>query len=337
MLRTYNTATGVLFALVLAVLTITPRLIRTENSAMADVAVNISYLWCCLFSCWILHHAMLVHPLYASVLSTPTRKRAASVFCGMLVVVVLTYAYQLSNAPVLFVSLQGLSANKTAMIYVFRAMVISGATYFAVYYLRVFLLWQQSRRENAYLQQEQLSTAMASLRQQISPHFLFNSLNTLVALSTESPVKEFTTRLSELYRYVLLHQEQNEIAVRDEIAFVESYVYILKSRFEDGLHVHIDVHEHVLDKKIVPLALQILIENAIKHNSTSPSQPLSVYIVDRGNALVVSNKLQPRVAANPSAGIGLHNLEQRYRLTANKDISIVHDATTFSVAIPLLP
>jgi LytS/YehU family sensor histidine kinase len=198
------------------------------------------------------------------------------------------------------------------------------------------LMLQHSRLENEYLKQDNLQAQLASLKQQISPHFLFNSLNTLSTLSHEQAVKEYILKMSEVYRYVLQYQEQNEVPVAEELAFIRSYIYILESRFEEGLKINVRVDAGNLNRKILSFSLQLLVENAVKHNSVSYRQPLLIDIYDLDGRLIVENDLRPRVTLDNHSGTGLYNLAQRYRLTAGKDILIFRDSAKFKVEIPFL-
>jgi LytS/YehU family sensor histidine kinase len=226
--------------------------------------------------------------------------------------------------------------EQTFLVRVYRGIIVSSLTYFAVYYYRLLFLLQRSRLENERLNQENLYAQLASLREQISPHFLFNSLNTLSTLSHEEPVKEYILKLSEVYRYVLQYQQQNIVPVKEELAFVRSYVYILESRFEDGLKVNIRIDPHCLHRKILPFALQLLVENAVKHNAISYTKPLAIDIYDENESLVVENDLRARATTHGDYSTGLDSLAKRYRLTAAKEIVVMRNAAKFKVQIPFL-
>jgi LytS/YehU family sensor histidine kinase len=219
---------------------------------------------------------------------------------------------------------------------VFRSLIVSTLTWFAVYYYKLLFLLQRSRLENARLKHENLQAQLTSLREQISPHFLFNSLNTLSTLSTEETVKEYILKLSQVYRYVLHYQQQDAVPVSEELSFINSYVYILESRFEAGLKVNIRIDPACLDRKILPFALQLLVENAVKHNAISYTDPLAIDIYDKDQGLVVENDLRARVTMHPNRSTGLANLSKRYRLAADKEICIVREAFKFKVQIPFL-
>lgn len=187
---------------------------------------------------------------------------------------------------------------------------------------------------------ENLETQLKLLKQQISPHFLFNSLNTLRCIATDNKTKSYITQLSNVYRYLLTnnkYKDEDLVLLKDELEFTNSYLYILKERFEDSLDIDINISQETLYMQIPPLALQVLIENATKHNVVSMDSPLSIYIYNEGEeTLVVKNNLQPKLSSEDSLGIGLDNIKKRYQLLSDKEIEIIKTDTDFTVKIPLI-
>ena len=187
---------------------------------------------------------------------------------------------------------------------------------------------------------ENLETQLQLLKQQISPHFLFNSLNTLRCIATDNKTKSYITQLSNVYRYLLTnnkYKDEDLVLLKDELEFTNSYLYILKERFEDALDIDINISQETLYMQIPPLALQVLIENATKHNVVSMDSPLSIYIYNEGEeTLVVKNNLQPKLSSEDSLGIGLDNIKKRYQLLSDKEIEIIKTDTDFTVKIPLI-
>lgn len=187
---------------------------------------------------------------------------------------------------------------------------------------------------------ENLETQLQLLKQQISPHFLFNSLNTLRCIATDNNTKSYITQLSNVYRYLLTnnkYKDEDLVLLKDELEFTNSYLYILKERFEDALDIDINISQETLYMQIPPLALQVLIENATKHNVVSMDSPLSIYIYNEGEeTLVVKNNLQPKLSSEDSLGIGLDNIKKRYQLLSDKEIEIIKTDTDFTVKIPLI-
>lgn len=198
--------------------------------------------------------------------------------------------------------------------------------------------WKQSEIREAELQKEKALVQYDSLRNQLNPHFLFNSLTSLNSLIYENPqlASEFLQQLSKVFRYVLDHKEKNLVTLETEISFVRHYVHLLKTRYEEGLNVSFEVSESGIQKAIVPVTLQILLENAIKHNSTQKSAPLTIRIYDTDDYLVVENNLQKMNSMDTSNGYGLDNLKNLYRFLSAKDTVIEQAEKTFTVKIPLL-
>jgi LytS/YehU family sensor histidine kinase len=141
-----------------------------------------------------------------------------------------------------------------------------------------------------------------------------------------------------VYRYLLKDNNiQNLVCLKDELAFTESYLYIIKERFEDALIVSTTINEELLNKRLPPLVLQILIENAIKHNILTAEEPLKITIfTDKYQSLTVENILQPKQSTEDSLGIGLENIKGRYKLIGDKEIKILQTQHSFSVTVPLL-
>lgn len=177
-----------------------------------------------------------------------------------------------------------------------------------------------------------------SLKNQLDPHFLFNSLNVLTALIDENPeqAQKFTTSMSKIYRYVLEQKDKELVKVEDEIEFAKIYCNLLKTRFEDSVSFTFDVNADDLQKNVVPLSLQLLLENCIKHNFATSSKPLIVRIFTEGKFLCIENNLQVREQLTESAGIGLSNIVQRYALLTKENVFIEKSETNFKVKIPIL-
>ncbi len=196
----------------------------------------------------------------------------------------------------------------------------------------------QLRRE-ALLQKQRIESKYEALKSQINPHFLFNSFNTLVAMIEESPATAvtYTEKLSDLFRSVLQYRDYETILLQEELDLLDNYLYLLDKRFGDKLKVTIRVTEK--SGYIVPLSLQLLVENAIKHNVVSASRPLQITIVQPadGESICVQNPRQPKLRKEPSTGFGLHSLSERYALLTPDGIRIEETAEAFRVYIPILP
>jgi two-component system, LytTR family, sensor kinase len=202
-----------------------------------------------------------------------------------------------------------------------------------------------SKLEKANLETEKLkkSTAQAHLqaiKNQINPHFLFNNLNVLSALIVKEPATsiEFVRQFAKVYRYVLRSHEKEIIELNKEIDFADSYYFLLKKRFGEGLNININIDKKSRNKYIVPMALQMLIENAIKHNVVSQSHPLTIDIFNNdAQKLCIQNNLQIRqVDVSESTQIGLRNISLRYAYINEEKIIVEKNNSYFSVQIPLI-
>nr|WP_321228457.1 histidine kinase [uncultured Psychroserpens sp.] len=182
------------------------------------------------------------------------------------------------------------------------------------------------------------SAKFDALKNQLDPHFLFNSLNVLTSLIEENPknAQKFTTSLSKVYRYVLEQKNKDLITVDEELKFAKTYMSLLKMRFEDSIIFEIPEQATNPESKVVPLSLQLLLENAVKHNMVTSSKPLHIKIYESGGMLIVENNLQPKQIVKKSSGVGLENIKQRYKLLSNKTVSINQSTSRFAVAIPML-
>ena len=203
-----------------------------------------------------------------------------------------------------------------------------------------FTQWEQSWRESEDLKNENLQSQFNALKSQINPHFLFNNLNTLSGLITENPATatDFVQKLANVYRYVLQAMDKRLVELETELNFLDAYVYLLKMRFQHGLNVTTSVPANVLHYSIAPLTLQILIENAVKHNIISAEHPLSVSIAyHEGGFLVISNNIQKKQSHEAaSTNVGLQNIYRRYRFLEQRQIAIEETASEFIVRIPLI-
>ena len=178
-----------------------------------------------------------------------------------------------------------------------------------------------------------------NLSQQVNPHFLFNSLNILDVLVCEEKNEQASTyihKLAGIYRYMLRIEKERLVRLRDEMEFVEQYVDLLKVRFAEGMDVHIDIPEDKMGRKVVPCSVQLLIENATKHNSVTAEKPLRIDVHCGDESIIVSNNLNPKVSNGPSTGLGLKYLRDQYRDVAGKEASVRMTDSEYTVEIPLI-
>jgi len=198
--------------------------------------------------------------------------------------------------------------------------------------------YQQNRIKEQKVIAGTASAKFDALKNQLDPHFLFNSLNVLSSLieeNTESAL-QFTTALSKVYRYVLEQKNKELVTVDEELEFAKTYMSLLKMRFEDSIIFEMPEKAKNPESKVVPLALQLLLENAVKHNMVTAKKPLHIKIFEVDDTLVVENNLQPKQIVKKSSGVGLSNIKQRYALLTKKEVAINKQAHRFAVAIPML-
>ncbi|WP_338645455.1 histidine kinase [Flavobacterium sp. KS-LB2] len=177
-----------------------------------------------------------------------------------------------------------------------------------------------------------------SLKNQIDPHFLFNSLNVLSSLIEENPdnAQRFTISLSKIYRYVLEQKDKELVSVEEELAFAKTYMNLLKMRFENSLFYELPTTIISAEAKVVPLSLQLLLENTVKHNVVSEQRPLHIRIYVEGDYLAIQNDYQKKEVLQERQGVGLQNIVNRYAIITNRKVLIVQNEKTFTVKIPLL-
>lgn len=204
------------------------------------------------------------------------------------------------------------------------------------------ILTQRKKQKQEVLYQKKVATnataSFESLKNQLDPHFLFNSLNVLSALIEENPKKaqEFTISLSNIYRYVLEQKNKTLVSVEEELDFARLYVSLLQMRFENSLIVNFPKKKSVSDLQMIPLSLQLLLENAIKHNVISHQKPLIIDIFFQDNKLVVKNNYQKKGTFGSEKGIGLQNIISRYALVSDQNIFIEQNENEYIVKLPLI-
>lgn len=271
-----------------------------------------------------------------------TRKRTIAAIVGTLVMnIALVYFCNYLN----FIVIQGKNPEKffngemnfINWFFINFAIMIS-----AIGHARGFMAaWKNSTKKEVVEQKLIAKSANAqfeSLKNQLDPHFLFNSLNVLDSLIEENPVQaqRFTNSMSKIYRYVLEQKDKELVSVEEEIDFAKTYCELLKTRFEDAVTFEFNISEE--DKKgfVVPLSLQLLLENSIKHNFATSSKPLNIKIFTEKGNLIIENNLQTRELPNKSTGVGLANIVSRYNLLTNRNVFVEKSEDFFRVKLPIL-
>jgi sensor histidine kinase YesM len=288
-----------------------------------------------LLACWLIHGFFLLHKFpwlnsYSKHFLSNAIATVATFILTYVLYIILPRTTLVENG----VRFDSVSDFIVHFIGAFLASIIS---YVVFYSIHTNTALQNSKLENEILEQAHLRAQLLTLQQQISPHFLFNSLSTLKTIASDPPTKNYIVQLAAVYRYVLNFNESYLTPLKDELAFIKSYLYIMNERFEEALLISINIPDEHLKFMIPPLSLQLLIENAIKHNMISPDQPLHITILaDDTPALIVTNNLQLKRAVEEGTGTGLKNIIERYKLLIHKPVQISDDGVNFSVKLPLL-
>jgi hypothetical protein len=234
-------------------------------------------------------------------------------------------------------SFEAFFQNETLANYVVTILI----TFFVTIAFHAFYFYK-AYQENKVNQQKIIAgTASAqfeSLKNQIDPHFLFNSLNVLSSLIEEDPIaaQKFTTSLSKVYRYVLEQKDKEMVSVAEEIAFAKTYMNLLLMRFENSITFEIPEIIENDEAKVVPLSLQLLLENCIKHNVVSETKPLHIKISLQNGALVVSNNLQKKEVLSDRKGVGLENIVSRYGIITHRKVVVEASESEFKISLPIL-
>ncbi|MDK2772389.1 MAG: histidine kinase [Flavobacterium sp.] len=326
---------GILISIIVSALATAPRIIRLNKDDLHFLLNHFLYLFVLTLLYWILSQ-FFVYKKKKVVLYT-----AIFLFISGLI----SIFYQLSlelffgEFKILysdFPLIRDLNEKRQIMMLFFRGILFAAIIYFVVFYLNLLYEKQHALTEIEQLKKEKLEAQLDSLKQQISPHFLFNSLSTLRTMVTDESSKVYINKLSNVYRYLLSLSDSNLTSLKEELNFIESYLHIVKERFEDAIQVTIKISDEVLIKQVPPLVIQLLIENAIKHNVISFEDPLHIEIFDENGLLFVRNNYQPKTSVEKSTGKGLKNIEKRYEYLSEQEIKIEVSEAFFTVKLPLL-
>ncbi|MCL2246237.1 MAG: histidine kinase [Lentimicrobiaceae bacterium] len=226
--------------------------------------------------------------------------------------------------------------NRIIVIGLIKNLVLSFVVYLSTLSFVVVIHNQQTLLENQRLLAENIRSRYEALKNQLNPHFLFNSLNTLDGLIgfDDEKAHDYLQNLSSIFRYTIQNKEITTL--KEELCFVESYANLMKIRYGDNFKIQYAIDEKYNNFNIMPISLQLLIENAIKHNVINDKTPLTIYIeTTQNNTIKVSNTIQPKINTEAGEGVGLANLVERYRLLFNMEVTITQN-DVFAVEIPLI-
>jgi two-component system LytT family sensor kinase len=315
-------------SIALAILASIPKLFDGD-STFGDIIINASITL--LFSIFIWYYNMYSLPKFSSQRTNTSLfnwKLLLSVIMGILVMVILVIGHQelfqisKMDAPIMF-ELRGVLIN-------------------LIVYMFLHLLFQNYQTQQMGVELERtkavnLGAQYELLKQQVNPHFLFNSLNTLKSMvDIQDPQSsDFILKLSDFYRFTLESRKMDLIPLREELQILDSYVYLLKARFEDGFVLENQVDQRQYDSAVPPFTLQLLIENCIKHNVVSLDKPLHIKLYTEGDFVVIENQIQLKRGVL-STGVGLDNINQRFSHLIHKEIEIEKNETIFKVKIPMI-
>lgn len=267
------------------------------------------------------------------------------VYFGIICTILYTIPIVLGIDYLTFVVFQKMDVSEflnERMIWVHMFYVILSLGVSTFMHARSFMLkWKQASKKEVFEQKIIAGTASAkfeSLKNQIDPHFLFNSLNVLSSLIEENPenAQRFTTSLSKIYRYVLEQKDKELVSVQEELDFAKTYMNLLKMRFENSLFYELPTTIPDSEAKVVPLSLQLLLENTVKHNVVSEQKPLHIRIYIEGDYLVIQNDYQKKEVLQNGKGVGLQNIINRYGIITNRKVLIEQNEQIFRVKIPIL-
>ncbi len=259
---------------------------------------------------------------------------------GSIIITIIAFAFcEYITTVVIFqkYSTKDFITNQSIRNYLFPLiiMIIFSLFFHAVYFYKAL---QEKKVKEQKIIAGTASAKFAALKNQLDPHFLFNSLNVLTSLIEENPrmAQKFTTSLSKVYRYVLEQKDKELVTVNEELNFAKTYMTLIQLRFEDSIVFEIPDQATNSEAKVVPLSLQILLENTVKHNVVMPEKPLRIRIYEKDGFLVVENNLQPKEVIKQSSGVGLGNVQQRYALLTKRKFLVYKTEEAFIAKLPIL-
>ncbi len=198
--------------------------------------------------------------------------------------------------------------------------------------------WKEGILKTERLEKEKTQVQFDNLKNQLNPHFLFNALTSLNSLIREDPelASQFLQHLSKVYRYVLQHKDENVVDLQTEVNFIRNYIFLAETRFDKSLSIVIQIQDEYLDRSIVPVTMQVLLENAFKHNIMEPERPFRIMILTENEYLIIQNNLQRRKSVEGSNKQGLDNLKSLYKYLTDRPVIIEETESFFAVKVPLL-
>jgi len=265
-----------------------------------------------------------IHPLVLQFITSLAGIVLCSLFALLFITNILNTTVEWSNNHLRLLTIFGFRIN--------LFLNAANGIYFYINKLR------ESELEAEQLKKINVEAQFEALRSQINPHFLFNCLNALSSLVYKDPVvsAKFISHLSNVYRYLLFYQEKKLVLLKEELDFLDAYLYLLKIRFGENIKIELEKIDDTEHFQVAPASLQMLIENAIKHNVVSQKNPLSITLKREGDSISVINNLQEKITKEASTFVGLRNIIRRYGFLTDKEVIIDKTETAFKVTLPLL-
>ena len=263
-----------------------------------------------------------------------TRRIFVQILVGVIASILLRFLIYLFGEPYLPFQLDRLFLAATWVLYVLAGSVIN-TIFITRYFLRQ---WKESLVVAERLEKEKSQVQFDNLKNQLNPHFLFNALTSLNSLIFENQelASRFLQHLSRVYRYVLQNKEKNFVTLSTELEFITNYIFLAETRFEKALSIKVSIDNRFTDRAIVPVTLQTLIENALKHNIAEPARPLQISVYCANDYLIVENNLQRKSIVENSNKMGLDNLKSLYSFLTNKPLIVESSEQIFQVRVPLI-
>lgn len=305
-----------------------PKILRLQIS-MSEVLIDCSIAF--IYSLYVWYYNLYTLPKFSSDKIT-TRFFGVRLVRSLIIGIVVMSALVFTELWII----DRLQFTSMMLMYQFRGILIN-----LTIYMFVYLLYQSYTNhligiELERTKAEQLRTGYELLKQQVNPHFLFNSLNTLKSMVDvkDEQSGEFILKLADFYRFSLETRNADQVTVAQELKVLDAYFYLLKARFEDGIAINIQLNEKTLQLPIPAFTLQLLVENAIKHNVVSLDEPLLINIYSDGHSIIIKNNRQPKQVPEPSTRMGLENIRQRFQHLTGRLIEVESDQHNFTVKLP---
>ena len=335
-MKRFNLGTGIPFSLLISVIAVVIRLVGIASADLYLYVMLTGYFFVFSLICWIVNVALTES---RGIRQSKYRKQkfyaVTLLFGGFLSIFCILLNSWLKVSFLTAAEVVALQGRNKFVVFFFRGMLFNLFNAIHAAHIRQMKDHEQSMIELEHLKQANLQANLSGLKAQLSPHFLFNTFNTLSSLTGEQLVKDYVDQMANVYRYLLDHHKHDLVELKRELDFTKSYLYIMQTRLESALEVSVLIEAGCITRPIPPLTLQLLVENAIRHNIASASRPLRISIRTQDGFLVVTNNVQPKTSMQKTSGIGLTNVNERYMLLLGREIRIAMDGHFFTVKLPL--